>query len=129
MNLPVVLFFCLFSALCLVASSSLFIVLSCLLPCCVVLKSLFACFHRNQFCSPTINKTFCSQSKGWFSFILLCRLEKYYWTGPLGLCWYKLYQQDFRAIPTYIFIEKLSPCDKLIKFHSFLQGWNPLPFF
>ena len=54
-----------------------FIVLSCLLPRCAALY---------RFCSPTINQIFLSQLEGWFSFILLCRLEKYCWTGPLGLC-------------------------------------------
>ena len=46
----------------------------------------FVCFCRNQFCSPTINQISFSQSKGLFPFILLCRQEKYYWTGPLGSC-------------------------------------------
>ena len=72
----------------------------------------FICFHRNQFCSPTKTQIFLSQSEGWFSFILLCRLEKYRWTGSLGLCYYKLYQQNFRTIPTYVFVGKLSQCDK-----------------
>ena len=38
------------------------------------------------FCSPVINQISLSQSKAWFPFILLCRWEKYHWTGPLGLC-------------------------------------------
>ena len=44
------------------------------------------CFYRNLFCSPAINQISLSQSKDWFPFILLCRREKYRWTGPLGLC-------------------------------------------
>ena len=36
---------------------------------------LFVCFYGRRFCSPTINQTSLSQSKGWFSFILLCRRE------------------------------------------------------
>ena len=43
-----------------------FIVLSCLLPCCTVLIFLHVCFSRSQFCSPAINQTSLSQSKGWF---------------------------------------------------------------
>ena len=46
---------------------------------------LFICLNRYRFCSPAINQTSLSQSKGWFPFILCCRWEKYHWTGPLGL--------------------------------------------
>ena len=42
------------------------------------------CLFLSQFCSPAIKQTF-SQCKDWFPFILLCRQEKYRWTGPLGL--------------------------------------------
>ena len=45
----------------------------------------FVCFNGSQFCSRTINQTSFSKSKGWFSFILLCRWEKYRRTGLLGL--------------------------------------------
>ena len=84
LNLPMCSSF--FPALCLVASTS------CSLHChaCYLsaLRRLFlsVCFYRNQFCSSAINQISLSQSKGWFSFILLCRQEKYHWTGPLGLC-------------------------------------------
>ena len=43
------------------------------------------CFYRDRFCSPAINQISLSQSKGWFPFFLLCRWEKYHWTGLLGL--------------------------------------------
>ena len=46
---------------------------------------LFVCFYRNRFCRPAINQISLSQSKGWFPFMLLCRWEKYHWTGPLSL--------------------------------------------
>ena len=46
---------------------------------------LFVCFYRSQLCSPTINQISLGQSKGWFPFILLCRQEKYHWTGLFGL--------------------------------------------
>ena len=46
----------------------------------------FVCFYRSLLCSPAISQISLSQSEGWFSFILLCRQEKYRWTGPLGLC-------------------------------------------
>ena len=42
------------------------------------------CLFLSQFCSPAIKQIF-SQCKDWFPFILLCRQEKYRWTGPLGL--------------------------------------------
>ena len=67
-----------FPALCLVASTS------CSLHChaCYLsaLRRLFlsVCFYRNQFCSSAINQISLSQSKGWFSFNLLCRQEKYH---------------------------------------------------
>ena len=63
----------------------LFIVLSCLVPRCAVLIFLFVRIYGSLFCSPAINQTSRNQSKGWFSHILLCRQEKYYWTGLLGL--------------------------------------------
>ena len=51
--------------------------------CCAV---FFVClFLQSRFCSPAINQISHSQSKGWFPFILLCRWEKYNWTGLLGL--------------------------------------------
>ena len=66
-----------FSALCLVASSSLhYIVISVTSLCCA---DFFVCFYRNGFCSPPINQISLSQSKGWFPFILLYRQEKYHW--------------------------------------------------
>ena len=58
--------------------------LSCSLPRCAALI-FFVCFYRRWFCSPAINQIFPSQSKSWFSFILLCRREKYHWTGPSSL--------------------------------------------
>ena len=64
---------------------TLFIMLPCLLPRCAVLIFLFVCFYRNLFCSPAINQTSLSQSKSWFSHILLWRQEKFYRTGSLGL--------------------------------------------
>ena len=80
LNLPVCssFFFCLVSD-CLL---HLFIILSCLLPRCT---GFFFFFYRRWFCIPVINQISLSQSKGWFPFILLCRWEKYPWTGPLGL--------------------------------------------
>ena len=54
-----------------------FIVLSYLLPCRAALI-LFVCFYGSRFCSPTINQTSLSQSKGWFPLILLCIWEKYH---------------------------------------------------
>ena len=72
-------FFCL--VLCCLLPS--FILLLCSLPCCAAL--IFVCFYGNQFCSPAIKQIFPSQSKGWFPFTLLCRQEKYHWTGLLGL--------------------------------------------
>ena len=67
-----------------------FIMLSCSLPCCAV-PIFFVCFWGSWFCSLAINQTCISQPKGWFSFILLCRQEKF-----IGLVhWvyiYKLYQ-------------------------------------
>ena len=74
-----------FSALCLVACLFLSFMLSCLLPRWAALRFLFLCFYRNRFCSPAINQISLGQSTCWFSFILLCRREKYHWTGSLGL--------------------------------------------
>ena len=62
-----------------------FIVLSCLLFCCTVLLFFFIRFYRSWFSSPAINQISHSQSKSWFSFILLFRWEKYHWTGLMGL--------------------------------------------
>ena len=42
-------------------------------------------FYRSWFCSPAINQLSLSQSVCWFPFILLCKWEKYHWTGLLGL--------------------------------------------
>ena len=47
------------------------IMLPCLLQHCTVQIFLFACFYRNQFCSPAINQICVSQYKGWFPFIIL----------------------------------------------------------
>ena len=41
-------------------------------------------FYRRRFDSPAINQISLSQSKGWFPFILLCRWEKYHWTGRIN---------------------------------------------
>ena len=46
----------------------------------------FLCFNWSRFCSPATNQIISlNQSNGWFPLILLCKREKYYWTGPLGL--------------------------------------------
>ena len=45
-------------------------VLPCLLPRCSELIFLFVCFYKSWFCSPVINYTSLSQSRGWFPFIL-----------------------------------------------------------
>ena len=63
-----------FSLLCLVASFSQ---LRC--------ADFFVCFWGSWFCTPAINQTSVSQSKGWFSFVLLCRREKYHWKVSLDL--------------------------------------------
>ena len=42
------------------------------------------CSYRSWFCSPARNQISLSQSKGRFPFIMLCRWEKYHWTGLLG---------------------------------------------
>ena len=63
----------LFSALCLIVSSSRS---SCCHTHSLAPLILFVCFWRSRFCSSAINQTSLSQSKGWFSFILLCRLKK-----------------------------------------------------
>ena len=82
-NLNLLMYSSLFSALCLVASSS---PLSCCHACYLALLIfLFIYFHRNQFCSPAINQISLSQSKDWFPIILLCIWEKYHWKGLLGL--------------------------------------------
>ena len=88
----------------------LFIVLSWLLPSCTALI-FFVCFWESWFCSPAINQICLSQCKDWFSFILLCRQEKYYWTGLLGLdinytnMW--LYQYEEKYAPSSISAENI----------------------
>ena len=43
------------------------------------------CFHRRRIFCPAINQTSPSQSKGCFPFNLICKREKYHWTGLLSL--------------------------------------------
>ena len=75
--------------------------------CCSDYFCLFVCFYRNQFCSSAKNQISLSQSKCWFSFADAKNIIN---RSPGFM--YKLYQQDFRIIPTQVFVEKLSHCDK-----------------
>ena len=60
---------------------------------CPVLGSLpVSLFFQNQFCNPPINQTSLSQSKSWFPLQISFNRS----TGFE----YKLYQQNFRIIPT-----------------------------
>ena len=75
-------------------------VLSCFshtaLPC----ADFFVCFHISRICTPAINQTSPSESKGWFPFILICRQELNMSAGIMD----NLYQHELRTI--YVFIEK-----------------------
>ena len=98
LNLPICSFFFCPVLGCLLS----FIVLSCLLPrFTTLIFCLFVCFYRNQFFSPVVNQISLNPSKGWN---LTLQTEKISLNRSTGFM-YKLYQQDFRIIPTYVFIE------------------------
>ena len=50
-----------------------------------MLHFLFACFYRNQLCSPAINQTSLRQSKGWFPSSYFADEKNIITKSPLGL--------------------------------------------
>ena len=90
--------------------------------------TVLICFYRSQFCSPAINQLSLSQSKRWFPLILLCRWEKYHWTGLLGLCinytnmFSELYQHMYSYTNIFFTVELKQALRMILSMNYFCES-------
>ena len=82
------------------------------------------CFHRSRIFCPAINQTSPSQSKGCFPFNLICKREKYHWTGLLSL------RINYTNLSSEKYWKIFSMWEILVKFGSHIyEKFDPIKIF